>query len=266
MKRRGTSAVFEPLRHAPAYRMLSDRIERRILDGDLKPGDPLPTEQELAERFGVNRSTVREAIRLLEQEGLLVRTAGRRLQVALPGPRDLASRAMRTMVLEAVSFRELWEVGVTLEPRAARLAAEHASAADLVALDENLARTEEVLARGESYIDLDVEFHALVARASGNRVLMVAREPVSLLLAPSFERLRLTLPQAGRRNLEAHRRIVEAIRRHDPDEAEAWTHRHFVDFQRGYRVADLDIEAPVEWPEPGISPLPAATTETEETP
>jgi len=258
--------VFAPLRHSPAYRLLSERIERRILDGELKPGDPLPTEQELAESFGVNRSTVREAIRLLEQEGLLVRAAGRRLQVALPGMGSLAPRAMRTLVLEAVSFRELWEVGVTLEPRAARLAAEHATDADLAALDENLARTEQVLARGESYIELDVQFHALVAKASGNRVLMLAREPVSLLLAPSFERLRLTLPQAGRRNLEAHRRIVDAIRRHDPDEAEGWTLRHFVDFQRGYRVADLDIEAPVEWPQPGISSFPAATTETEETP
>jgi DNA-binding FadR family transcriptional regulator len=266
VERRTASTVFAPLRHAPAYRVLSDRIERRILDGHLKPGDPLPTEQALAETFGVNRSTVREAIRLLEQEGLLVRAAGRRLRIAQPGMGDLAPRAMRAMVLEAVSFRELWEVGVTLEPRAARLAAGHATESDLAALDENLARTEAVLARGESYINLDVQFHALVARASGNRVLMLAREPVSLLLAPSFERLRRTLPQAGARNLEAHRRIVEAIRRRDPDEAEAWTHRHFVDFQRGYRVARLDVEAPVDWPEQGFTSHPAATTETEETP
>src|SRR5690606_21376082 len=131
-------------------------------DGDLKPGDALPTEQALAEKFGVNRSTVREAIRLLEQEGLLVRAAGRRLRIAQPGMGDLASRAMRAMVLEAVSFRELWEVGITLEPRAARLAAEHATDADLVALDDNLARTEAVLAMGGSYIELDVQFHALV--------------------------------------------------------------------------------------------------------
>ena len=65
---------------------------------------------------------------------------------------------------------------------------------------------------------------------------------------------------------ESTTRIVEAIRRRDPDEAEAWTHRHFVDFQRGYRVARLDVEAPVDWPEQGFTSHPAATTETEEPP
>lgn len=246
--RRGASAVFGPLRHAPAYRALSESIESKILGGELAPGDPLPTEQELAESFGVNRSTVREAIRLLEQEGLLVRAAGRRLQVALPGLGDLAPRAMRALVLEAVSFRELWEVGMTLEPRAARLAAEHATADDVAALDENLERTGRVMDSGKSYVELDSQFHAIVARAAGNRVLMLAREPVSLLLAPTLEQLRRRLPQAGERNLEAHRRIVDAIRRSDPDSAEEWTRKHFVDFWRGYQVAQLDMDAAVDWP------------------
>lgn len=263
---RSDSIDFAPLGHAPAYRVLSERIAQRILDGELKPGDPLPTEQSLALRLGVNRSTVREAIRQLEQEGLLVRGAGRRLHVGRPGRGELASRTARAMVLHAVSFRDLWEVGVTLEPHAARLAAEHASARDLAELDENLASMEAVLATGHSFIDLDVRFHDLVARASGNRVLMLAREPVSRLLAPSFERLRVRLPQAGARNLEAHRRIVAALHRRDPDEAEVWTRRHFVDFQRGYRLASLDLDAPVEWPESGILPISAAPTETEERP
>src|SRR5690606_27041400 len=96
--------IFRPLRHAPAYRALSARIERMILSGQLKPGDSLPTETALAERFGVNRSTVREAIRLLEQEGLVSRTTGRRLQVDMPGLFDLAPRASRALLLQHVTF------------------------------------------------------------------------------------------------------------------------------------------------------------------
>ncbi len=245
---RGSPSVFGPLRHAPAYKALSAEIERRILAGDLEPGAPLPSETELAERFAVNRSTVREAIRQLEQEGLLVRGAGRRLQVALPGLYDLAPRTTRALMLQQVTFRELWEVAVVLEPFAARLAAENATKADLDELDDNLRRTEAAMQAGEPFADLDVRFHALVARISGNRVLMLAREPVSLLFQPSLQRLHGKLPQTGRRNLDAHRRIVDALRRGDSAGAETWAHKHLIDFQRGYRLAELDMDVAVEPP------------------
>lgn len=243
-----TPSVFRPLRHAPAYKALSAEIERQILGGALKPGDALPAEQELAEQFGVNRSTVREAIRLLEQEGLLVRVAGRRLQVALPGLYDLSPRTTRALLLEQVTFRELWEVAVLLEPAAARLAATQASPSDLEALAANVAQTEACVAGGEPCTELDVAFHAIVARASGNRVLMLAREPIGLLYRPTLARLQAVLSQAGQRNLDAHRRILDALRRRDADEAERWMRKHLIDFQRGYRVAALDLDEAVQWP------------------
>lgn len=242
------ATAFRPLRHAPAYKALSTEIERQILGGALKPGDALPSEQDLAVQFGVNRSTVREAIRLLEQEGLLVRGAGRRLQVALPGLYDLTPRTTRALMLEQVTFRELWEVAVLLEPAAARLAATHASDAALDELEENVAQTAACVARGEPYTELDVAFHAVVSRASQNRVLMLAREPVGLLYRPTLTRLQAVLSQAGRRNLDAHRRILGALRRRDADEAEHWMRKHLIDFQRGYRVAALDLDEAVQWP------------------
>lgn len=247
-------AAFSPLNHAPAYKALSAEIERRILGGQLKPGDPLPPETQLAEGFAVNRSTVREAIRQLEQEGLLVRGNGRRLHVALPGIDELTPRATRALMLQQVTFRELWDVAVVVEPCAARLAADSASPAELAELEANVAATEAAVAAGEPYAELDVRFHALVARASRNRVLMLAREPIGLLYRPTLERLQASLPQTGRRNLEAHRRILDALRRGDAEEAEAWTRRHLVDFQRGYRVAALDLESPAVAP---VAPAPA---------
>ena len=84
--------LFVTLRREPAYKAVSSVMEQDILSGKLKPGTALPPEQEIATQFGVNRSTVREAIRLLEQEGLLVRHGGRRLFVVLPGIFDLAPR------------------------------------------------------------------------------------------------------------------------------------------------------------------------------
>ena len=88
------------MRIEPAYKAVSAEIERSILEGGIPPGAPLPTEQELADRFGVHRSTVREAIRQVEQEGLVQRREGRRLFVTLPGLYDLAPRTARLLMLQ----------------------------------------------------------------------------------------------------------------------------------------------------------------------
>ena len=130
--------VFRRMRIAPAYKAVSAEIERIILSGALEPGAPLPTEQELAQQFGVNRSTLREAIRQVEQEGLVERREGRRLFVALPGLTDFAPRAMRALVLQQATFHELWQVAVVLEPLAAQLAASAAREDDRMILSLGL--------------------------------------------------------------------------------------------------------------------------------
>lgn len=246
-------SLFQRIRPSPAYRAVSEALERLILGGRLKPGDPLPTEQELSERFGVNRSTVREAIRQIEQEGMLERREGRRLFVCLPGLFDLAPRATRVLMLQQTTFEELWETAVILEPLAARLAAAHANADDLLRLKTNIDATAALTLPGEQpehelaeLVDLDVEFHALVGAASHNRPLMLAREPISLLYKPTLSRIYSRLPQSKSRTLAAHRRIVDGLLRSDADAAVEWTHKHMVDFQRGFQMAELDMKAPIQ--------------------
>src|SRR6185369_10643474 len=141
----GASLRFRSLSREPAYRAVSSVMEQHILSGELKPGTPLPSEQELAAQFGVNRSTIRESIRVLEQEGLLERHQGRRLFVVLPGLFDLAPRALRSLILHQVTFEELWEVAIVVEPEASRLAARRADAADLREIDDNLAAAAETV-------------------------------------------------------------------------------------------------------------------------
>lgn len=90
---------IKPLNIAPAYEQVSRELERQILGGVLQPGQILPTETALAEKFGVNRSTVREGIRRLESEGLVRRGGAKRLTVSVPHYGDLAPRASRALVL-----------------------------------------------------------------------------------------------------------------------------------------------------------------------
>ena len=241
--------VFERVKVMPAYKAVSGVIEQRIVRGDLKPGVQLPTEQDLAQQFGVNRSTVREAIRQLEQQGLVERRGSKRLHVTMPGVYDAAPRAARSMLRHQVTFEELWQVALVLEPQAARLAASAAGLADLAELNDTVDRlTAHCKTEGSilSHAELDIAFHALVARISGNRALMLAREPMNLLYRPSLIRLQQVLPQMERRNLDAHKRIVKAIAAGDADLAHEWTRKHMIDFQRGYAVAGIPMNTPLQ--------------------
>ena len=239
--------VFQRVVVEPAYKTVSAAIERAILDGALRPGAALPTEQELADRFGVHRSTVREAIRQVEQEGLLQRREGRRLFVCLPGVHDLAPRATRLLLLHQTTFQELWDVALTLEPLAARLAAAEATDDDLAQLQANIdASAAET--RLPALVALDMEFHALVGRASHNRALMLAREPVGLLYNPTLQQIFQRLPQASTRNLAAHQHTLDALRARDADAAAEWTRKHMVDFQRGFAMAGLSMRTPIAQP------------------
>ena len=240
----GASQVLEleKLDVQPAYQVVGRELQRHIVSGALKPGQPLPSETELAARFGVNRSTVREGIRQLESEGLVRRHGRKKLLVTVPLHTDLAPRAARALVMHAVTFRELWDVAFALEPLAAGLAARNATPGDVERLRANVEATAAAVERGESPGALDLEFHALVAAAAANNALLLAREPIGSLLYPTFEAFRPRLPQADGRLVAAHREIVTGIAQRDADYAVLWMTRHIQDLKRGWLMAQLDLD------------------------
>jgi DNA-binding FadR family transcriptional regulator len=227
------------LKLQPAYQVVSAELERQIVAGKLKPGDPLPSECDLAEKFGVNRSTVREGIRQLESEGLVRREGGKRLFVRTPGVAELAPRATRALIMQQITFQELWEVVGMCESTAARLAATNATDEEIADLMAILKRMEDGVAAGQSVNSLDRDFHNLVARSAKNRALMLAREPLALLLYPAFDVIHPRLPQADKRQLVAHRHMVEALQRRDPEQAALWARKHIDDLRRGWTLVGL---------------------------
>ncbi|MFW5679297.1 MAG: FadR/GntR family transcriptional regulator [Pseudomonadota bacterium] len=229
----------------PAYRQVFEAVEGALLRGELQPGDPLPSEMALAAQLGVNRSTAREGLRLLEESGLVERSGRRRLFAAIPGEETLSTRASRALLLRKVRFRELWQLLMALEPAAAALAASAANEDDLQALEANVRATAAVVERGESFVRLDSAFHTLVAQATHNTAWPLTHEPVATLIFPAMDRLLPRLPWAGDRLLEAHRRIVAAIAARDADTAARWMRRHIEDFARGCELAGLDMDDPV---------------------
>lgn len=232
----------------PAFRAFAAEIERRILAGDIKPGDVLPSETKLANEWGVNRSTVREAIRVLEQNGFVRRETGKKkLFATAPQPSDISQRMKMAMILDQVTFEELWEAMHALEPAAAEGAARRRSEADLAAIERNLDATREALSDSQRLTELDVEFHQLIARATANRAIEAARLPIGELFYPPFLAVMSRL-NAAERLLFAHVRIAEAIREGDAAKAREWMEKHVLDFRRGYELANLDMERPAMLP------------------
>ncbi|AMY68521.1 FadR/GntR family transcriptional regulator [Frigidibacter mobilis] len=237
---------FARLEAQPAYLRLAEAIEREIVSGRIAPGDPVGTEATLCEQFGVNRSTVREGIRLLEQSGLLRRDQSRRLYASLPRYHNLTTRMSRALVLHQTTFRELWEAAQSLETASVEAAARRATDEDIAALTDNLERSRACLADADKTIQLDSEFHTLIARAGHNRVLELAREPASLLFAPTLRVIWQKVDAAPQRNIEAHAHIIAALARHDEAEARLWMQRHIKDWRRGFEKSGRGLDDPVE--------------------
>lgn len=240
----GPAMKIEKLQLTPAYQALSVDLRQRIVAGEIQPGEPLPTEADLAQSYGVHRSTVREGLRHLEQDGLLKR-AGKKLMVTVPSSDKLAQSAERALRMRQVSYRDVWELALVLEPLCAELAARRITADELAALERNLARTREAVSAGASPVQETIEFQALVAEASHNQALILARGPVSLLMRAGYATIAAALPQSGTRLLQAHTRIHDALAQGDATAAVNWMRRHMEDYRRGSDLAGVDMDQPI---------------------
>ena len=237
---------FHRIHSTPAYQLVAEAIEKRILSGGIRPGEPIGTEAELVKQFGVNRSTVREGIRLLEHDGIIQRQSNRRLAVSLPHYERLASRTTRAMVLHEVTFRELFEAAMALQMATIEGATQRATPALIAAMEENIERTALVLADPAAVAALDSEFHALIGRASANRVLQLAREPSDLLVYPTTRLILTKVKEGAPRLLEAHRMLLDAIRRGDVEAGRLWARRHLNDWRRGFERSGNDLDQPID--------------------
>ncbi|MBV9695315.1 MAG: FadR family transcriptional regulator, partial [Gammaproteobacteria bacterium] len=194
---------------------------------------------------GVNRSTVREALRELESRGLLERLPGsKRMAVGRPGHARIAAGVGDALLLHDVTVREVWEALTVLEPPLARLAAREHVAADLPPLRAAIAAFSAAEERARAAQAAADVFRAIGA-AAHNQVLALAQEPLLRLLEPSLRGMMAQVAQARTRIASAQQRLLEALERRDPEAAEAWMGRHVRDFRRGFELAGIDLEVRV---------------------
>ncbi len=215
---------FQAVRKYKVFEEVAKQIQQRIIE-QLKPGDVLPPERELAEMFGVSRSSVREAIRSLEVMGLVeprrrVGTLVREVNaVSILNP-------LTTALLQTVKMNtELLDVRRIVEPPLARRAAQNATPAQIADLEDILRRQEERVSRGELGLEEDAAFHYSIALAADNAVMLKVVDVLMDLLREPRQR---SLETEGRavRSYQGHCRILGALKLRDADAAEDAMRRH----------------------------------------
>jgi len=238
------SHEFKPLDRQPVYVKVANAVEADIIAGKLKPGALLPTESALCEQFGVTRSSVREGIRLLQQMGLVERGAAKRLVVTSPKAREIAEAASRSLALGGATFREVFETLATLYPEAARLAA---TTLDAEALGAISAAHEALMNEHSENIDavvrLAVEFFQQLANGLNNRVMLAMLQSLNLMIGESLRLVIDGTPNARARILKAQEEIIAALKAGDSAKARDWMTKHIEDLQRGYVVANVELDS-----------------------
>jgi GntR family transcriptional regulator, sialic acid-inducible nan operon repressor len=228
--------AVEPIRRPKIYEEIARRLERQILDGRLQPGDTLPSERELMERYGVGRPAVREALLSLQKAGLLAIQNGERARVVRPSATNLVGElgmAARYVLSQADGIRQFQQARMFFEVGLVRYAALHATDDNLAQLSAALAANEAALGDLEAFARTDVAFHFVLAEIPRNPIFVAMHLALAEWLT---EQRSATLKRDGaaQNALEAHRDIFRTVQQHDPEAAEAAMRSHLSDVQALY--------------------------------
>ncbi len=211
--------MYTPIQSSKIYEQIAEQIEQLILNGELRSGDRLPTERELAEQFQASRTAVREAMKTLAQKGLVDMRPGRGTIVI-----DGTSKAMRhslglmMKVGQAGSSTNLVEVREILEPEIAALAAMRAGEEDITAMQESVMVMDASLDNADAYITADNNFHQALAKGTQNVLILALVDSIVYLLSEQRKQI-FSVKGGPERGQIHHKRILEAVMRHDPEAA-----------------------------------------------
>jgi GntR family transcriptional repressor for pyruvate dehydrogenase complex len=237
--------AWKPLRRLRAYEQVLEEIESQIRAGALKPGDRLPGERQLAEALGVSRSSIREAMRVLEALEIISARVGRgddsgSFITSDPG-RGLESLMRFQIALSRFSMDDVVETRVMVESWAVRQAASRGHAdriQDAVAI---LDQMESEPLTPEEFNELDIDFHASLAEAAGNRLtsywMQALRTSIRFEMSNAFKALDDWRTTVVRLRKE-HRDILDAVVAQDPDRAAALVADHISSFYFHVGITD----------------------------
>jgi GntR family transcriptional regulator, sialic acid-inducible nan operon repressor len=229
--------VNAPIRRRKLYEEVMTRLEEMIQEERLAAGDPLPSERELMQRFGVGRPAVREALFALQRMGLVIVATGERPRVSNPTARTLLAElagSARLLLSQPDGTQHFQRARALFECGLAEEAAQVAQADDIEKLKQALDSNEAALGDAPRFMRTDVQFHFVIALIARNPIYTALHEAIVEWLA---DQRSVALRHEGVEHLafNSHKRIFEAIARHDPAAARQTMREHLTEIVGFYR-------------------------------
>ena len=216
-----------------AYEDIVQQISGLIENGKLKRGDQLPSERDLTETLKVSRTTLKEAIRILESMNLLQCRQGSGTYVIASSEEALIQPLAAALFNSKDDIRDIFYIRKIIEPHVAHLAAENATPKEIEEMEKILQEQEVCIGRGESVLDTDTLFHSRLAGATKNRVIERLLNALVDLLKQSREVYLLENERDTRamRSLAGHQRVLAAVKNGDSDSALESMLQHLEDIE-----------------------------------
>jgi GntR family transcriptional repressor for pyruvate dehydrogenase complex len=227
---------YTRIKQGRIYEGVVDQLQDLIVSERLQPGDRLLPERELAQRFGVSRTAVRDAIRVLSERGLVDVRPGAGTFVV----REISDTVVESMGLlfqiEKSSHEALHEVREILEVEMAGIAAERATEADLEKIERAFEEMQSNIHDLAYFIEADLAFHLAIAEATHNKMFLLLLNPIIDMLQES-RRMIVTVPGGPIRALEHHHQVVDGIRRKEKAKAREAMSQHMQQIAEDIKTA-----------------------------
>jgi GntR family transcriptional regulator, transcriptional repressor for pyruvate dehydrogenase complex len=214
-----TKPLYRTVKTSRLFEQIVEQVEESILKGQLKPGDQLPAERDLAQRFGVSRTAVREAVKTLREKGLVEAYSGRGTFVTNGNSQAIRqSLDLMIRINKQEGLANLAELRLVLEPEIAWLAAGRIEEQLIGAMRDAVALMDRNLNDPDAYVEADLDFHLALAEAAGNPLILSLLDSIVGLLREQRSRI-FNVNGGPKRGQYHHKRILAAIEHRDPEAA-----------------------------------------------
>jgi GntR family transcriptional repressor for pyruvate dehydrogenase complex len=228
-------AVFTPIKSPRTFEEVSNRIKKLIFEGVFKPGDKLPPETELAQQFNVGRQSVREALRILELSGFITiqKGGGGGAIIKDTISNTISELFLNAFQLEKITIDEFTAARSVIEKAILNEVFDKADESDIRRLQENLAQAQELVAKNELATDENFDFHALLARASKNKVFIILEKSINAIHRNLRSRSTINF-KTTHNAVKAHQKILDAIINKDREKAIKLLEHHVFEVKKSY--------------------------------
>lgn len=209
-----------------------DQLKKYLIQGVWKPGDKLPSENDLGKSFGVSRITVRQALSKLTILGLLETRTGEGSFVKELTPGIYVNEMIPVTYLGKQSMNEVFEFRMIMEVESAGLAARKISEEELLALEESVKRMGEYKDNLEKYVDEDQKFHMIISKSTGNSLIVQMNEIVRDVIRETINSLTKHVGMGI--GLKYHKLLIEALRARDEEKAKKLMKEHLMEAFENY--------------------------------